>query len=185
MTASTMPASPTTDDAPLTHAVTDSPIGPLTLVARGGVLHGLYMGDLAAGEHRHAPDPARLGDRDETGLQSALHQLEEYFAGVRQEFDVEVDVDGTPFQRLVWDGLSRIPYGETRSYGQLAAEIGRPGASRAVGLANGRNAVAIIVPCHRVIGADGSLTGYGGGLERKEALLALERSNLAGPAEPA
>jgi methylated-DNA-[protein]-cysteine S-methyltransferase len=182
MTASTMTTTPVTTDAPLSHTVTDSPIGPLTLVARGGVLHGLYMGDLVAGEHRHAPDPAGLGDRDETGLQPALDQLEEYFAGVRREFDVEVDVDGTPFQRLVWDGLCRIPYGETRSYGQLAADIGRPGASRAVGLANGRNPVAIIVPCHRVIGANGTLTGYGGGLERKAALLALERSDLVGPA---
>jgi methylated-DNA-[protein]-cysteine S-methyltransferase len=170
---------------PLTHTVTDSPIGPLTLVARDGVLHGLYMGDLGAGEHRHAPDPTRLGRRDDTGLEPAQHQLVEYFAGTRREFDVEMDVDGTPFQRQVWDGLCRIPYGETRSYGQLAAEIGRPGASRAVGLANGRNPVGIIVPCHRVIGADGSLTGYGGGIERKAALLALERSNLAGPAERA
>jgi methylated-DNA-[protein]-cysteine S-methyltransferase len=161
--------------------IVDSPIGALTLVARGGAMHALYMGDLSAGEHRHAPDPATFGlsaipgtpDRDV--LDRAKDQLGEYFAGERTTFDLPLDVDGTDFQRLVWAALARIPYGVTRSYGQVAHDIGRPGASRAVGLANGRNPVSIVVPCHRVIGAKGALTGYGGGLERKATLLAFEQ----------
>jgi methylated-DNA-[protein]-cysteine S-methyltransferase len=161
--------------------VVDSPIGPLTLVARGDALHALYMGDLSVGEHRHAPDPATFGPPAAPGspgravLDRTATQLGEYFAGTRTAFDLPLDVDGSDFQRVVWDALARIPYGVTRSYGQVAAEIGRPGASRAVGLANGRNPVSIVVPCHRVIGAGGALTGYGGGLERKAALLAFEQ----------
>jgi methylated-DNA-[protein]-cysteine S-methyltransferase len=164
--------------AALSHTVVDSPVGALTLVARGDALHALYMGDLSVGEHRHAPDPASFGPPATTGdrvLGRAAAQLAEYFGGTRTTFDLPLDVDGTDFQRLVWEALARIPYGVTRSYGQVAAEIGRPGASRAVGLANGRNPVSIVVPCHRVIGAGGALTGYGGGLERKAALLAFEQ----------
>ena len=101
-------------------------------------------------------------------------QLEEYFAGERTLFDVALEMEGTPFQRRVWRELEAIPYGETISYGELARRVGQPSAARAVGLANGRNPVAVIVPCHRVIGADGSLTGYGGGMERKRILLGLE-----------
>jgi methylated-DNA-[protein]-cysteine S-methyltransferase len=161
--------------------VVDSPIGALTLVARGDALRALYMGDLSVGEHRHAPDPATFGPTAAPGsparavLDRTATQLAEYFAGTRTAFELPLDVDGTEFQRRVWDALTRIPYGVTRSYGQVAAEIGRPGASRAVGLANGRNPVSIVVPCHRVIGAGGALTGYGGGLERKAALLAFEQ----------
>jgi methylated-DNA-[protein]-cysteine S-methyltransferase len=107
----------------------------------------------------------------------AVAQLHAYFAAELTEFDLRLRLEGTDFQRTVWAGLCAIPYGETSSYGELAARIGRPKASRAVGLANGRNPVAIVVPCHRVIGASGSLTGYGGGLDRKRMLLDLERSH--------
>jgi methylated-DNA-[protein]-cysteine S-methyltransferase len=105
-------------------------------------------------------------------------QLSEYFDGERDEFDVPLGMTGTPFQRRVWQALQRIPYGETTTYGELARRLGRPSASRAVGLANGRNPIAVIVPCHRVIGSDGSLTGYGGGVERKRLLLELEAGRL-------
>jgi methylated-DNA-[protein]-cysteine S-methyltransferase len=107
-------------------------------------------------------------------LADAARQLNEYFAGERTDFDLPLSLDGTGFQRTVWSGLQDIPYGETISYGELARRIGQPTASRAVGLANGRNPVSIVVPCHRVVGSNGSLTGYGGGLPRKQFLLGLE-----------
>src|SRR5439155_15741518 len=110
----------------------------------------------------------------------AAIQLEQYFAGERTEFDLDVEVDGTPFERRVWDAVRAIPYGETATYADIARRIGRPSAFRAVGRANGRNPVAVIVPCHRVIGSDGSLTGYAGGIEMKRALLDLERVAVAG-----
>lgn len=106
-------------------------------------------------------------------------QLKEYFAGQRKDFDLPLSFGGTPFQRMVWEGLLGIPYGETVSYGQLADRLGRPTASRAVGLANGKNPISIIVPCHRVIGSTGDLTGYGGGVERKRQLLDFERGGAA------
>ncbi|MFF4019070.1 methylated-DNA--[protein]-cysteine S-methyltransferase [Streptomyces sp. NPDC001843] len=153
------------------HTVIDSPYGPLTLVAdEDGVLCGLYMTD-----QRHRPPEETFGDRDDTPFAEAQDQLAAYFAGELKEFTLELRLDGTAFQRSVWDQLRRIPYGETRSYGELAAALGNPAASRAVGLANGRNPVGIIVPCHRVIGSGGSLTGYGGGLDRKQRLLDFER----------
>ncbi|MFE1248564.1 methylated-DNA--[protein]-cysteine S-methyltransferase [Streptomyces sp. NPDC058735] len=152
------------------HTVTDSPYGPLTLVADDGVLCGLYM----TGQ-RHRPPEEAFGPRDDTLFAEAEEQLEAYFAGDLTEFTVALRLHGTPFQRAVWDELRRIPYGETRTYGRLADALGTPTASRAVGLANGRNPVGIIVPCHRVIGANGGLTGYGGGLERKQRLLDFER----------
>ncbi|MEU5071217.1 methylated-DNA--[protein]-cysteine S-methyltransferase [Streptomyces asoensis] len=151
------------------HTVTDSPYGPLTLVADDGVLCGLYM----AGQ-RHRPPQESFGPRDDSLFGEAEEQLGAYFAGELTRFRLELRLDGTPFQRSVWAGLRRIPYGETRTYGELAAELGTPNASRAVGLANGRNPIGIIVPCHRVIGAGGGLTGYGGGLDRKRRLLDLE-----------
>jgi methylated-DNA-[protein]-cysteine S-methyltransferase len=148
----------------------ESPVGPLTLAGRDGRLMHLRMVD-------QTYEPSRNGwERDDTAFPDAVEQLEAYFAGERREFDLELDLVGTSFQRQVWEALLTIPYGETRSYGQIAEQIGSPGASRAVGLANGHNPIGIIVPCHRVIGANGSLTGYGGGLDRKRALLALERS---------
>lgn len=154
----------------LVHTVRDSPVGPLTLVARDGVLGGLYM-DL----QRHRPAADLFGESDPRPFTEVIRQLDEYFAGQRIEFDVPMTLVGTPFQRTVWAALQQIPYGETWSYGQLAARIGRPSAARAVGLANGRNPIGIIVPCHRVVGATGGLTGYGGGLERKQHLLDFER----------
>jgi methylated-DNA-[protein]-cysteine S-methyltransferase len=123
---------------------------------------------------------ARRAD-DDPVLAAARRQLERYFAGERTEFDLPLAPEGTEFQRAVWAGLGTIGYGETLSYGELADRIGRPNAQRAVGLANGRNPIAVIVPCHRVIGADGSLTGYGGGLDRKQRLLALEQGVAALP----
>jgi methylated-DNA-[protein]-cysteine S-methyltransferase len=152
------------------HTVTDSPYGPLTLVAEDGVLCGLYMTD-----HRHRPPEETFGPGDDTLFAETEEQLKAYFAGELKEFTVELRLNGTSFQRSVWDQLHRIPYGETRTYGELADALGTPTASRAVGLANGRNPVSIIVPCHRVIGANGGLTGYGGGLERKQRLLDFER----------
>jgi methylated-DNA-[protein]-cysteine S-methyltransferase len=152
------------------HTVTDSPYGPLTLVADDGVLCGLYMTD-----QRHRPPEETFGPRDDTLFAETEEQLKAYFAGELKEFTVALRLHGTPFQRLVWDQLRRIPYGQTRTYGQLADALGAPTASRAVGLANGRNPIGIIVPCHRVIGANGNLTGYGGGLERKQRLLDFER----------
>lgn len=152
--------------------VTDSPLGPLTLVASGGALAGLYMNGRAPA-WVEAADVAEGADA--AVLEEAARQLSEYFDGRRQAFDLPLALDGTPFQRRVWDALLGIGYGQTVSYGQLADRIGRPTAARAVGLANGRNPVSIIVPCHRVVGSDGSLTGYGGGLGNKQRLLELER----------
>jgi methylated-DNA-[protein]-cysteine S-methyltransferase len=151
------------------HTVIPSPYGPLTLVADDGVLCGLYMT-----EHRHRPPEETFGSRDDAVFGAAEEQLEAYFAGELKEFTLDLKLTGTPFQRSVWGQLALIPYGETRSYGDLAEALGNPGASRAVGLANGKNPISIIVPCHRVIGASGSLTGYGGGLDRKQRLLAFE-----------
>ncbi|MHC3468800.1 methylated-DNA--[protein]-cysteine S-methyltransferase [Streptomyces sp. 7R007] len=151
------------------HTVTDSPYGPLTLVAEDGVLCGLYMTD-----QRHRPPQETFGGRDDGFFAEAEEQLAAYFAGELKEFSLELRLNGTPFQRRVWSLLREIPYGETTSYGELAGALGNPAASRAVGLANGRNPIGIIVPCHRVVGADGSLTGYGGGLDRKRRLLAFE-----------
>jgi methylated-DNA-[protein]-cysteine S-methyltransferase len=151
------------------HTVIDSPYGPLTLVAEDRALCGLYMT-----EQRHRPPEESFGERDETPFGAAMDQLEAYFAGELKEFTLELRLNGTEFQRRVWDQLRRIPYGETRSYGDLADALGSPGASRAVGLANGKNPIGIVVPCHRVVGANGGLTGYGGGLDRKQRLLDFE-----------
>ena len=152
------------------HTVIESPYGPLTLVADDdGALCGLYMVD-----QRHRPPEESFGTRDDTPFAVAADQLQAYFAGELKEFTLQLRLHGTPFQQQVWDQLRRIPYGETRSYGDLADALGNPGASRAVGLANGKNPVGIIVPCHRVVGANGSLTGYGGGLDRKQRLLDFE-----------
>ncbi|GAU67223.1 methylated-DNA--[protein]-cysteine methyltransferase [Streptomyces sp. NBRC 110611] len=164
--------------APITHTVlADTPVGPLTLVAAGDALTGLYM----TGQ-RHRPPEEAFGapaDPGEPPFAATITQLRAYFRGELTRFDVPLTLRGTPFQRRVWAALCRIPYGETRSYGQLAEQLGAPSAARAVGLANGRNPVGIIVPCHRVVGADGSLTGYGGGLDRKRRLLAFERTEDA------
>ncbi|WP_329125231.1 methylated-DNA--[protein]-cysteine S-methyltransferase [Streptomyces sp. NBC_01465] len=151
------------------HTVVESPYGPLTLVATDGVLSGLYMTS-----QRHRPPEETFGVPDAEPFGETVRQLEAYFGGELKEFDLELRLEGTEFQRSVWGELVRIPYGETRTYGELAEALGKPGASRAVGLANGKNPIGIIVPCHRVIGSTGSLTGYGGGLDRKQRLLAFE-----------
>ncbi|MER7660978.1 MULTISPECIES: methylated-DNA--[protein]-cysteine S-methyltransferase [unclassified Streptomyces] len=152
------------------YTVVDSPYGPLTLVATDGTLSGLYMTD-----QRHRPGEETFGEEAPAPFRDAIGQLDAYFTGELVEFDLPVRLEGTPFQRSVWELLLKIPYGETRTYGELAGQLGKASASRAVGLANGKNPVSIIVPCHRVIGASGSLIGYGGGLERKQRLLAHER----------
>ncbi len=147
----------------------DSPIGRLLLTCDDNALTGLYMEP----EQARASGTSAL-DASAAPLVVAARQLAEYFAGSRREFDLALCLDGTVFQTRVWRELTKIPYGRTWSYGDLAKRIGKPSAPRAVGLANGRNPISIVVPCHRVIGADGSLTGYGGGLERKRWLLAHE-----------
>ena len=152
------------------YRIIDSPIGPLTLAGVGPTLQHLRMVD-----QTYEPDRADWV-RDDTAFADAVAQLEDYFAGQLTSFDLELELIGTAFQRRVWTALQTIPYGETASYGQIAEQIGSPGAARAVGLANGHNPISIIVPCHRVIGSNGSLTGYGGGLDRKRALLDLERN---------
>jgi methylated-DNA-[protein]-cysteine S-methyltransferase len=153
-----------------------SPVGELLLTSEGGMLTGLSM-DLQQG--KPAPLPKLQWRRDDAALRPALEQLKAFFAGALETFDLPLRMIGTPFQKQVWQGLLTIPYGTTISYAALAARIGRPGASRAVGAANGRNPIGIIVPCHRVIGADGTLTGYGGGLEAKQWLIDHEASVAA------
>ncbi len=165
-----------------THYCTEvpSPIGPLSLRGSERGLTGLYML-----QHRHGPPEGERArwQRDDARFADARLQLDEYFAGSRTGFDLPLDLDGiggTVFQRRVWTALSEIAYGETVSYGELARRIGQAAAVRAVGLANGRNPVSIIVPCHRVVGANGTLTGYGGGMDRKRMLLGLEARRAPG-----
>jgi methylated-DNA-[protein]-cysteine S-methyltransferase len=155
---------------------TSSPVGDLVLTGDGRRLAALRLPD---SDGRPAL-PANGHRRDDGAFPAIRAQLAEYFEGARTSFDLPLAPQGTSFQLEVWDALRHIPYGATASYGEVAASIGRPGAARAVGLANGRNPIAIIVPCHRVIGADGRLVGYGGGLDRKRYLLQLERAARAG-----
>lgn len=167
-------------------AVLPCPLGALLAVARGGALVRLSFADSTEGARARAREElgGLAGGRSTTGtvredpgaapLPELARQLEEYFAGRRRRFELSLAPEGTEFQRRVWTELARIPWGETRSYGEIARAVDRPGGSRAVGMANNRNPIAVVVPCHRVIGADGSLTGYGAGLERKEHLLRLE-----------
>lgn len=153
----------------VSHTVVDSPLGPITLVAHDDALAGLYF---ALSPRRLGT--ARAGARDDAPFGNAIEQLGQYFRRERTTFDLPLAPRGNTFEARVWQLLQRIPYGETRSYGQLAAELGDRRLARAVGTANARNPVGIIVPCHRVIGADGKLVGYAGGLERKRFLLELE-----------
>ena len=161
----------------LTTRRVESPVGPLMLVGSdAGVRAILWAGD----------DPARAGLADvalQPGsadvLDEAAHQLDEYFAGTRTSFDLPLDLRGTPFQVAAWEALGDIPYGETRTYAEQAAKIGRPAAVRAVGAANGRNPLSIVLPCHRVVGGDGALRGFAGGLDVKAALLAFEQGQMA------
>jgi methylated-DNA-[protein]-cysteine S-methyltransferase len=156
------------------HAIVDSPVGLLTLVGDGAALIGLYFDG-----HLRTPRLTGCGPRVDIGFDAAIRQLGEYFAGTRREFDLELAPRGSAFERQVWTLLTKIPYGETRTYGQLAAELGDPGAAQAVGNANGWNPISIIVPCHRVVGTSGNLTGYTGGLTRKRFLLSLEELPVA------
>ncbi len=149
----------------MTHATLDTPLGPLLLVSDGRAL-------TAATFDGSAPDHAEAGA--DAVLDAARRELAAYFGGEPVAFSVPVSLGGTPFQARVWAALAEIPHGETVSYGTLAARVGDARAAQAVGAANGQNPVAVVVPCHRVVGADGSLTGYAGGLERKRALLTLE-----------
>lgn len=157
-------------DTSSAHSIVDSPLGALTLVARDGALTGVYFT-----EHVRRPDPATFGRRADAGFEGVIEQLDEYFAGKRTYFDAPLGARGNAFQQKVWALLRQIPYGQTRSYLQLAKELGDPGLARSVGAANGRNPLSVIVPCHRVLGADGGLVGYAGGLERKRFLLDLEK----------
>ncbi|CAN5695183.1 methylated-DNA--[protein]-cysteine S-methyltransferase [soil metagenome] len=157
-----------------THTIIESPIGDLTLVADDSRLSGLYME-----QHKRRPAISTMGSRAPIGFESVQEQLNEYFAGDRTEFTFDLAPDGDAFQRQVWDRLKAIPYGETRSYGAIAKELGDRSLAQAVGAANALNPIAIVVPCHRVIGADGKLVGYAGGLERKEFLLGLENPDRA------
>ena len=154
---------------PVIHAWTKTPIGPLLLLRGGKGLFGIRFAQ--DGEPAPAPDGSR---RDDRSFRDVSGQLEAYFAGSLRAFDLELDLRGTPFQQQVWRALLEIPYGRTTTYGALAASIGRPAAVRAVGAANGANPIPIVVPCHRVIGSGGSLTGFGGGLPAKKFLLDLE-----------
>jgi methylated-DNA-[protein]-cysteine S-methyltransferase len=151
----------------------ESPVGPLLLVADDtGLRQILFVNG------RHPAQPESSWKQDRAPLHDTILQLQAYFAGELENFDLQLAPEGTPFQLGVWRRLCDIPYGETISYGQLASQIGNPKASRAVGLANGSNPIPIVIPCHRVIGSNGRLTGYGGGLPIKEKLLALERRQL-------
>jgi len=151
----------------------ESPVGPLFLAADdAGLRQIIFMN----GRDRARPDPSWM--QDSARFAEATRQLRAYFAGELEQFDLGLAPEGTPFQLQVWRQLCEIPYGETISYGELAHRIGNRKASRAVGLANGANPIPIVIPCHRVIGSNGKLTGYGGGLPIKEKLLALERRQL-------
>ncbi|MFC4949472.1 methylated-DNA--[protein]-cysteine S-methyltransferase [Pseudonocardia sp. GCM10023141] len=154
----------------MTHTVVTSPIGPLTLVATDGVLSGLYMDS-----QLYLPDITTFGAEEPDCLPEAREQLRAYFDGELTAFTLAVAPRGTPFQQRCWAQLQQIPYGETWTYRELAERIGRPTAARAVGMANGHNPISIVIPCHRLVGTNGSLTGYGGGVQRKQALLDLER----------
>jgi methylated-DNA-[protein]-cysteine S-methyltransferase len=152
------------------HTTIPSPLGDLLALSDGRFITGLYLPD-----HKGGPHTSASWQTVDAPFAALRDQLAEYFAGERQEFDVPVRLHGTPFQQQVWHQLTRIPYGVTITYAELARRINSPAASRAVGAANGRNPVSIIVPCHRVVGASGKLTGYAGGVDKKERLLAMER----------
>ncbi|HQD60471.1 MAG TPA: methylated-DNA--[protein]-cysteine S-methyltransferase [Propioniciclava tarda] len=157
------------------HRIVDSPLGPLTLVVNdSGALQALSMAD-----QKWGPEPdADLGERDDTVAADAVAQLAEYFAGTRTAFDLALAPVGTDFQRGVWAALGEIPFGTTETYGRLAERIGHPRGTRAVGAATGRNPIGIIIPCHRLVGASGGLTGYAGGLDRKRWLLDFESGGV-------
>ena len=161
------------DTTQVLYSYVDTPIGRALLTGRAGALTGLYVAD-----HEGSPRPGREWVEDPAAFADARRQLDEYFAGSRRAFELPLELAGTPFQLAVWTALRGVEYGRTIGYGELAGRIGRPTAARAVGAANGSNPISIIIPCHRVIGADGSLTGYGWGTDRKAWLLAHERRHI-------
>jgi methylated-DNA-[protein]-cysteine S-methyltransferase len=150
------------------YAVITTPMGPLTVASTEKGIASIQFGNSI---------PKGAGAAGESTNRETARQLTEYFEGKRTRFELTLDVEGTPFQKAVWNELLRIPYGETRSYGDIARAIGRPGAARAVGMANHDNPIAVVIPCHRVVGRDGSLTGYAGGLHLKAQLLSIERQH--------
>ena len=158
---------------PTLYNVFDSPIGPITLCSDGVSLTGLYLP-----QHRHWNGVNPQWHMNESAFQETKRQLAEYFAGRRKVFDIPLRFQGTPFQLRVWEALQQIPFGTTISYADLASRVGQPNASRAVGNANGRNPLSIVVPCHRVVGAGGRLTGYAGGVDRKQWLLSFESQSV-------
>jgi methylated-DNA-[protein]-cysteine S-methyltransferase len=160
--------------SPTRYSYVDTPFGPLLLVGEAGMLTGLYVAD-----HHRCPPAQAEWTVDDDLFTETRRQLQEYFDGARHDFDLPLRAGGTPFQQATWAALREIPYGETISYRELAETIGRPTASRAVGGANGRNPISLIIPCHRVIAADGTLGGYGWGLPRKSWLLDFEHGVLA------
>jgi len=162
-----------------THTTIQSPLGQLVLVAEDGTLSGVYFPG-----HWTRPDAATFGERSDSRLDDVERQLAEYLAGERTSFELSTTAAGTAFQCAVWDLIARIPYGRTASYGELARELGSPTLARQVGNAVGRNPLSVIVPCHRVVGSDGSLTGYAGGLARKRFLLDLEAPPRAAAQAP-
>jgi methylated-DNA-[protein]-cysteine S-methyltransferase len=155
-----------------THTIMDAPFGALTLVAGDGTLCGVYYPG-----HWTRPDPATFGERSDSGFEKVERQLAEYFAGERTSFDLPTSTRGDGFERRVWELIDRIPYGQTTTYGELARELGNPTLARAVGVAVAHNPLSVITPCHRVVGKNGELTGYAGGLERKRFLLELEAAS--------
>jgi methylated-DNA-[protein]-cysteine S-methyltransferase len=172
------PAGQTSQQTQPTHyTIINSPIGELLLLGNESALTGLHFSP-------YQWTSASTGDlpRDDGPFGAVIEQLREYFAGDRKTFDLALALKGTQFQQRVWAMLQEIPYGRTATYGELATQLGQPGAARAVGMANNRNPVAVIVPCHRVVGSNGALVGYGGGLDRKRMLLELEAGVLALPA---
>jgi methylated-DNA-[protein]-cysteine S-methyltransferase len=156
---------------PTQFTLLDSPIGELLLIGNGRAMTGLYFQN-----HQHPPKRDASWQQEAEPFQEAIGQLNQYFAGELKEFSLTLAPSGTEFQRAVWTELRSIPFGERRTYGQLAAAMNKPTASRAVGAAIGRNPISILIPCHRVVGTDGSLTGFAGGLDRKKALLEREQT---------
>ena len=152
-----------------------TPLGTLIATAAGGALTGLYYED---GRHAPAVGADWIEDRDAAPLRECERQVREYLEGARREFHIALAPEGSEFQRRVWIEITRIPYGETRTYAELASRAGAPGSARAAGAATGRNPISIIVPCHRVVGSDGTLTGYAGGVERKAKLLDIEHARI-------
>jgi methylated-DNA-[protein]-cysteine S-methyltransferase len=158
----------------MNYSFVETPIGPLLIAGDAESIHRI---DFPKNGRASKPEPGWT-ESSKGPVAQAIRQLKEYFAGKRVDFDLPLAPEGTEFQRTVWQRLQEIPYGETISYGELAKRVGNPKASRAVGAANGQNPIPIVIPCHRVIGANGKLTGFGGGLPTKEALLALEAKQL-------